>query len=229
MQKSSEGEAKYGFLQLNETQYKEAIASKRYPEPKRYEQLTAYYPQPHGPDWKGLSLAELFPTTHKDLQARGVPDKLSAIQVETIIKEGRIPYEGVTPVAPARATEKEDIDMVGMFLLYHSLAHMDTENSPGIVVYPDIAKASPCKCAKVDGSELCFSAGIIGAMDEEQKEVYCNPRTSFKSPALQQRLKVFKQSVKAAQKKVKDIPKGERLQPWLSAMSEELTKRAMKV
>lgn len=124
--------------------------------------------------------------------------------------------------------QEEEIEMVGMFLLYHSLAHMDTEESPGIVVYPDVAKASPCKCAAVDGSELCFSAGIIGAMDEGQKELYCNPRTTFKSPALKKRLTVFKQSVKAAQKKVKDIPKGERLQPWLAAMSEELSKRGVK-
>jgi hypothetical protein len=120
---------------------------------------------------------------------------------------------------------EEDMDMVAMFLLYHSMAHMNTEHSPGIVVYPDIAKASPCKCAKVDGSELCFSPGIIGAMDEGQKELYCNPKMSFKSPALQQRLRIFKQAVKAAQKKVKDIPKGERLAPWLAAMSEELVKR----
>jgi hypothetical protein len=124
---------------------------------------------------------------------------------------------------------EEDIDMTAIFLLYHSMAHMNTEESPGIVVYPDIAKASPCKCAKVDGSELCFSPGIIGAMDEGQKELYCNPKTTFKSPALIQRLKIFKQAVKAAQKKVKDIPKGERLEPWLAAMSEELTKRAIKV
>ena len=124
---------------------------------------------------------------------------------------------------------EEDIDMVTMFLLYHSMAHMNTEHSPGIVVYPEVAKASACKCAKVDGTELCFSPGIIGAMDEGQKELYCNPKTSFKSPALQKRLTVFKQAVKAAQKKVKDIPKGERLEPWLAAMSEELTKRAAKV
>jgi hypothetical protein len=124
--------------------------------------------------------------------------------------------------------QDEEVDMVGMFLLYHSLAHMDTEESPGIVIYPEVAKASPCKCAKVDGSELCFSPGIIGAMDEGQKELYCNPRTEFKSKALQQRLRLFKQSVKAAQKKVKAIPKGERLEPWLAAMSEELTKRGVK-
>jgi hypothetical protein len=123
---------------------------------------------------------------------------------------------------------EEDIDMDLIFLLYHSLAHMDTEHSPGIVVYPEVAKASPCKCAKVDGSELCFSPGIIGAMDEGQKGLYCNPKMSFKSPALQQRSKVFKQAVKAAQKKVAEIPKGERLQPWLAAMSEELTRRGVK-
>lgn len=124
--------------------------------------------------------------------------------------------------------QEDEIDIVGMFLMVHSLAHMDTEHSPGIVVDSAVAKASACKCAVVDGSELCFSPGIVGAMDPGQKELYCNPRTTFKSPALQKRLRLFKQSVTAAQKKVKDIPKGQRLQPWLAAMSEELTKRGVK-
>jgi rubrerythrin len=95
-----EKEASYGFLQLNEVEYQEAVQSGRYPEPARYETLTAYFSEPHKADWKGLSLAEMFPTRYKDLLNRGVPDKLSALEVKTVIEEKRIPYSrGVeTPV-----------------------------------------------------------------------------------------------------------------------------------
>ena len=85
--------ARYGFLKLNEAEYGEAIGTGRYPEPKRYEELTKYYAEPHEPGWKGLSLAEMFPTKYKDLLSRGVPDKLSPSEVQQVIKERRIPYE----------------------------------------------------------------------------------------------------------------------------------------
>jgi hypothetical protein len=167
-----------------------------------------------------------IPLTDHDRAARhfGVePAQVTAEMVEQLPPRG-------TGLQTGQAREiDEDIDMAALFFLYHSVAYMETENSPGIVVYPDQAKASPCKCAKVDGSELCFSRGIIGAMDEGQKDVYCTEKDYFKSPALQRRARVFKQSVKAAQKKVKDIPRGERLQPWLETMSEELSKRGAKV
>jgi len=89
----TEKEARYGFLQLNEAEYGEAIGTGRYPEPKRYEELTAYITEPHKPGWKGLSLAEMFPTKYKELLSRGVPDKLSPGEVKQVIEERRIPYE----------------------------------------------------------------------------------------------------------------------------------------
>lgn len=84
--------ARYGFLQLNEAEYTEAVGAGRYPDPKRYEELTKYYAEPHEPGWKGLSLAEMFPTKYKDLLSRGVPDQLSPSEVQQVIKERRIPY-----------------------------------------------------------------------------------------------------------------------------------------
>lgn len=90
--------ARYGFLQLNEAEYAEAVKSGRYPDPERYRQLTEYYTEPHEPGWRGISLAEMFPTHYKDLSARGVPDQLSSDQVQGIIEEKRIPYErGLEP------------------------------------------------------------------------------------------------------------------------------------
>jgi rubrerythrin len=103
----TEREARYGFLQLNEAEYNEAVVSGRYPEPGHYEKLTKYYTEKHEPGWKGISLAEMFPTKYKDLLSRGVPDKLSPLEVKTVIEEKRIPYgRGVelskaTPVSMA--------------------------------------------------------------------------------------------------------------------------------
>jgi len=89
----TEKEVSYGFLQLNEAEYQEAIGTGRYPEPKRYEELTTYITGPRKPGWKGLSLAEMFPTKYKELLSRGVPDKLSPGEVQQVIEERRIPYE----------------------------------------------------------------------------------------------------------------------------------------
>ena len=88
----TEKEARYGFLQLSEAEYGEALKSGRYPEPTRYAKLTGYITEPHEPGWKGLSLAEMFPTKYKELLNRGVPDKLSPLEVKTVIEEKRIPY-----------------------------------------------------------------------------------------------------------------------------------------
>jgi len=102
----TERKARYGFLQLNEAEYEEALKSGRYPEPTRYEKLTGYYTEPREPGWKGLSLAEMFPTKYKDLLKRGVPDQLSPLEVKTVIEEKRIPYGRgvklgkVAPVTP---------------------------------------------------------------------------------------------------------------------------------
>lgn len=112
-------------------------------------------------------------------------------------------------------------------LLLHSVPYV--EGSPGIVVNEDIAARTPCKCATVDGSEICFSKGIVGGMSEGQKEAYCNPKTYFESPALEKRIRGFKEAVAEAKEKIKGIPKGERLEPWLKAMSEELTERGIEV
>jgi len=135
-----------------------------------------------------------------------------------------------------RSLSNEDIDaiaeaVVGKFkeddLLLHSVPYV--EGSPGIVVDSDRAFNTPCKCARVDGSEICFSKGIIGAMTDSQKAFYCNPKTYFESPALEKRIREFKKAVAAAKEKIKEVPKGERLEPWLKAMSEELGKRAISV
>jgi len=138
------------------------------------------------------------------------------------------PREQVAQSIQARELESPDIDFVAIFLLAHSMPHMEGY-SPGIVVDANLASKTPCKCARFDGAEICFSKGVIGALDEGQKEAYCHPKTYFASPGLERRLSKFKEAVTAAQEKMKEVPKGERLEPWLTAMSEELRKRGIEV
>jgi hypothetical protein len=167
------------------------------------------------------------PLTDQERAARHFGVEASAVTREMI---EQLPPRGTAlQTGEARGTGEADIDMVAMFLLVHSLAHMETEASPGIVIDPDLAARTPCKCARVNDSEICFSRGIIGGMDPAQKEAYCNPKTYFESPGLEKRLGEFKEAVSAAQEKIKDVPKGERLEPWLSAMSKELEKRGIEI
>ncbi len=48
----------------------------------------------------------------------------------------------------------------------------------GIVVYPEKAKRSPCKCIIIEhtGERLCWVPGIIGTLSDEQEEIFCNPK-----------------------------------------------------
>lgn len=136
---------------------------------------------------------------------------------------GNLSDEDIDRVAEAVVEKFKEVES----LLLHSVPYV--EGSPGIVVDQEIAARTSCRCARVDGSEICFSKGIIGGLSEEQKELYCNPKVYIKSPRLEQRIKRFKEAVAEAKEKIKDIPKGERLEPWLKAMSEELTERGIEI
>jgi len=101
--------------------------------------------------------------------------------------------------------------------------------SPGIVVNPDIAGRTPCRCYHVDGTDMCFSKGIIGTLSKAQIEAYCPSKEKITSQGMIERVKKFKEAARIAHKKIEHIPKGERLHPWLEAMGEELRKKGIKV
>ncbi len=48
---------------------------------------------------------------------------------------------------------------------------LETGNFDGIVIDEEKAKESPC--IKIDGTNLVFSKGIVGALSEEQRKKYC--------------------------------------------------------
>lgn len=106
---------------------------------------------------------------------------------------------------------------------------VESLGSPGLVVDADVAARTGCRCYLVDGTEMCFSKGIIGTLSKAQNEAYCKIKEVLKEGALVERVKKFKEAAKAAKEKIEKIPKGERLEPWLKAMGEELRKRGVEV
>lgn len=112
-------------------------------------------------------------------------------------------------------------------LLLHSVPY--SEGSPGIVVNEVVAKTSPCRCIEYrPGKKLCFSKGIIGALSDEQEEIYCPTTVPLESPGLERRMKSWMGAVETCKVEIAEIPKGERLEPWLSCMSRELAAREVK-
>lgn len=121
----------------------------------------------------------------------------------------------------------EDVD-VNRQLLFVSI--LENFGSPGIVVDPEVAKSTACTCYKVDGKFMCYSKGIIGTLKHPgQVEAYCPTILEKESPALQKRIKSFREAAAEAHKEIEGIPKGERLDPWLRAMSKELRERGIEI
>jgi len=122
------------------------------------------------------------------------------------------------------AEDEEKIEDRGLLL---NMA-VESMGSPGIVVNPEVAKATPCRCYKIDETEMCFSKGIIGTLSKAQKEAYC-PSKIMLTEGIARRVKLFKEAAAEAHKKIEKLPKGEKLEPWLAAMGEELRKRGIVV
>lgn len=106
---------------------------------------------------------------------------------------------------------------------------VESLGSPGLVVNTDLAARTACRCYKVDDTLMCFSKGIIGTLSKPQVEAYCPTKEVLKEGGLVERVKKFKEAAKVAKARIADIPKGERLEPWLTAMGEELEKRGIEV
>lgn len=125
-----------------------------------------------------------------------------------------------------KVAEKLSEDMLVGNLLLHSVPYQ--EGSPGIVVNEAIAMASPCRCIEYrPGKKLCFSKGVVGALSDEQEEIYCPTVEELKSPGLEKRLKSWMGAVTICKAEIEHIPKGERLGPWLGCMSRELRARGL--
>ncbi len=113
-------------------------------------------------------------------------------------------------------------------LMLHSVVY--AYGSPGIVVDEPLAKASPCRCIEYrPGKKLCFSKGIIGALSDDQEKIYCPTTVPLESPGLERRMESWMESVETCKAEIAEIPKGERLEPWLTCMSRELATKEIRV
>lgn len=119
--------------------------------------------------------------------------------------------------------EKVQEDTTSTFLLFHSMPY--AHGSPGIMVDADIAARTPCKCY----DNVCFSRGIVGALNEPQREAYCPTTEHASSPGMTRRLANWQESVDVCKVEIEKVPKGERLEPWLSCMGRELPKHGIEI
>ena len=119
---------------------------------------------------------------------------------------------------PCRKTKGEILDMA-----------IESLGSPGIVVHSEIAGKTKCKCYDVDGKLMCFQKGIIGTLSQSQVEAFCKEKEVFTEGPLVDRVRRFREAAKEAQEAIKDVPSGERLQPWLREFSKALSKRGIRI
>lgn len=108
-------------------------------------------------------------------------------------------------------------------LLLHSTVH--AYGSPGIVVDADIAARTPCRCY----GNICFSRGIIGALSKPQREAYCPSVKEVTSPGMTKRIQNWQEAVNICKSKTETLPKGEKLEPYLICMGQELTRRGIEI
>ena len=124
------------------------------------------------------------------------------------------------------------LDPAGRGMLLHFTEH--AIEGAGLVVNEARARATPCSCFTYKGREFCFSKGVIGMISSEetpeQITEYCKVGKTYEvKPGIKERFETFSSAAEAAHGKIEEIPKGERLVPWLSAMGEELEKRGIEV
>lgn len=92
----------------------------------------------------------------------------------------------------------------------------------GIVINEKEARESKCMCYKLDGEDLCWSRGVIGALSDKQETLYCNPKEyKNSSPRIKERYKKF---IKVVEK-----CKGLHLPEFLKCMSKEAEKERLEI
>lgn len=124
------------------------------------------------------------------------------------------------------------LDPAGRGMLLHFTEH--AIEGQGLVVNEARARATPCNCFTYKGREYCFSKGIIGMMSSEENPEqiaeYCKVGKTYEvKPGIKERFETFASAAEEAHKEIEEIPKGERLVPWLTAMGKELEKRGVEV
>jgi hypothetical protein len=120
------------------------------------------------------------------------------------------------------------LDVNGHGLLLHFTEHEMLGSA--LILDEAKVKANPCNCFSYKERDYCFAGhGAIGLLSTEQQEL-CKAGKVYKvKPGLKQRFQKFSEAASAAKKRIQEVPKGERLGPWLHAMGEELAQRGVQV
>ncbi|MBA7703328.1 hypothetical protein ES703_112110 [subsurface metagenome] len=66
---------------------------------------------------------------------------------------------------------------------------------------------------------------MVGALSDEQEKLYCPTVEKIERPGTVERMRNWQEAVDVCKAEIEPIPKGERLEPWLSCMSRELETR----
>lgn len=120
------------------------------------------------------------------------------------------------------------LDVDGHGLLMHFTEHELLGSAR--IIDEDRAKACPCHCFTYEDKDYCFAKGAIGMLTQEQEAQICKlPKVYEVKPGLQYRFEMFRRAAEAAKERIKEVPEGERLGPWLHTMGEELAKRGVKL
>lgn len=150
------------------------------------------------------------------------------------------PGKGGNPMTPeeidqvankvaAKVLEEVSPSVLGVDAL---LLHFTEHEIEGQAVIVDEAKAkrTPCRCFSYKGRDYCFTKGARGMLMQEQTDEYCKAGKTYDvKPGIKERFESFTEAAEEAHKKVEEIPKGERLGPWLTEMEKELEKRGIEV
>ena len=102
---------------------------------------------------------------------------------------------------------------------------------PGYVVNAGVARETPCiEYHLSEQRRLTFSQGVVGPLDDEQRDMYCGEvETRQLTPAQLERMRAFDDSAQSCRTELEDVPEGERLAPWVSCMDRELRERQQRL
>jgi hypothetical protein len=104
----------------------------------------------------------------------------------------------------------------------------------GIVVNEKLASETPCECVQIGPTTerhdlLCHSKGVIGTLSDTQELEFCNPKEITKPDGRVERIEKFRQAAKICSEEIKDLPKGERGEPFRLCIGRELEKAGIEI
>ena len=92
----------------------------------------------------------------------------------------------------------------------------------GIVISEEVAKLAPCM--RVKGTDLVFTKGVVGALNEKQRSEYCPTIIDVERPAFEARIERWKGAIKICKERTKHLSGGEKLKQYVNCMSIEARK-----